>query len=640
MKAALWNPDPEIRANTGMTRFAGLVSQKLGKVFPDYQSFHRWSCDDKENFWKLCSDFVDVHWRIRPQSTFVKSALMRNCVWFPNSQLNYAENILINLNNTPIVQHDESGNSESLSRDRFLQLVLNAQKLLISLGVCKGDRVAGIVTNRCEAIACMLAATAMGAIWSSCSPDFGYRGLWDRLNAISPKVVFYVPLYFYAGKQFCIEPIIEKLKSQMDGQFILLHKIHEDPAEPNVQENIHFESLPFSYPLYILFSSGTTGAPKCIVHGHGGTILQHKKEFILHCDLRCNDRMLYFTTCGWMMWNWMISGLSCGATIHLYDGCPGYPDPLFLWKTASTQRLTHFGTSPKYIASSMAESQKLSFDFSSLRCVLSTGSPLLPTHYQWVYHAVKSDIHLASISGGTDIVSCFMLGNPNLPVYPGEIQCFGLGMDCEVWDENGNSVRQKKGELVCVSSFPSMPVCFWNDADGRIYSRSYFDFYKGRDVWRHGDFVELTSHEGIIVYGRSDATLNPGGIRIGTAEIYRALEDMPGVLDAVAIGLKSFGDVEIVLLVKVNQSVFMDADYAENIKKHLRTTLSPRHVPKYVFSIDDIPVTRSGKKMEILVASILNGETTQNVESVSNPDSLQRLHELRKILHSTPQHIH
>lgn len=639
--APLWSPTAAQASSTLMHAFTKFVEERIGRSFVSYQDLHAWSIHDIDAFWGILADFVGIEWIKPPTKAYVTGKTLRDGKWFPESRLNFAANLLPKPSTDVVLKCFQEGMSpRSYTATQLWNAVARCAYHLKYLGVQPNDRVAGVLANGPEAIIAMLATASIGAIWSSCSPDFGQTGVFDRLSQVGPKVVFATKRYHYNGKQIdCgtqIFPALERLKSSphiitsdpfaKEDEFAQLIAGSDDEVLP-----IEFMPRTFSDPLYIMFSSGTTGLPKCIVHSVGGTLLQHKKELMLHSDVRPGDRMMFFTTCGWMMWNWMVSTLACGATVVTFDGSPTYPEHCVLWDLARSERLTHFGTSPKFIGSCMnldAGGPTQNGPLPDLRCVLSTGSPLLPAHFEWIYQHLPR-VHLASISGGTDIISCFMLGNPMLPVYTSEIQCAGLGMAIEAWDEDAKPVRRKKGELVCVAPFVSMPVGFWNDPQGEKYRKAYFDYYDDRQVWRHGDYIEITAHGGVIVYGRSDATLNPGGVRIGTAELYRAVESLDFIADSIAVGQNWQGDVRILLFVKLRAGESWDEDRAKQIKTKIRAELTPRHVPALVLMVQDIPYTRSGKKVEIAATQTIHNEPVPNRAALMNPESLEHFEKLR-----------
>jgi acetoacetyl-CoA synthetase len=636
----LWRPDRQSLPALPISRFATEASRRTGRSFDDYDSLHAWSVEDPGAFWDLVWDFCGV---IGEKGGIVMSpgASMRETRFFPDARLNFAENLLRRMGDSDaIVFRGEDKVERRLSWDDLSALVSRLQQAMRAEGVVAGDRVAVMLPNMPEAIAVMLATASLGAIFSSCSPDFGERGVLDRFGQIEPKLFFAVDGYWYNGKPIDnaekAKAVAAKLTSAVRTVVVPYSKNTGEVAA-NLSQGatldafiadfrprpLLYERLPFDHPLYILFSSGTTGAPKCIVHGAGGTLLQHLKEHQLHCSLTANDKLFYFTTLGWMMWNWLVSGLATGATLLLYDGSPFHPDGNALFHYAQAERMTVFGTSAKFIDAVRKAGLKPrdTHDLSSVRMLTSTGSPLAPENFDFVYDAIKPDMHLASISGGTDIVSCFVLGIPTTPVYRGEIQGPGLGMAVDVCDETGKPVHGEKGELVCKVAFPSMPIKFWNDSGGAKYSAAYFERFPG--IWAHGDFAEWTSHGGIVIHGRSDATLNPGGVRIGTAEIYAQVEGMPEVLEALAIGQDFDNDVRIVLFVRLAAGATLDDRLVAAIKTKIRAGASPRHVPAKIIAVADIPRTKSGKITELAVRDVVHGREVKNKEALANPEALE-----------------
>jgi len=633
----LWQPDP---ATVGATRMAEFM-QRMGHA--SYADLWQWSVDQPPEFWSALWDFCGVVGE-RGGSVLLDGERMPGARWFPEARLNYAENLLHRRDDSEaLVFWGEDKVRRRLSRAELHAEVARFQQFLIAAGVGEGDRVAGYLPNLPETLIAMLAATALGAIWSSASPDFGVQGVLDRFGQIEPKVLVCVDGYWYNGKPVdCLEKnagvvarmpslakvvVVPYLNARPDLSSIAGAVSWADIALPDADATVVFRRLPFSHPLFIMFSSGTTGVPKCIVHCHGGVLLQHLKEHQLHSDVRVGDRLFYFTTCGWMMWNWLVSGLAAGATLLLYDGSPFAAGGTVLFDYAAAEKMTHFGTSAKFIdaAAKLGLTPGKTHDLGALRAMFSTGSPLSPEGFDWVYREIKQDILLASISGGTDIVSCFVLGNPVLPVWRGEIQCRGLGMAVDVFDEAGRPVRSEKGELVCTKAFPVMPVGFWNDPDGSKYRAAYFERFA--NVWCHGDFSELTAHDGMIIYGRSDATLNPGGVRIGTAEIYRQVEQLPEIVEALVIGQDwppgRNDDVRVVLFVKLQEGLVLDAALQERIRKQIRDNTTPRHVPAKVVQVADIPRTKSGKIVELAVRNVVHEQPVKNIEALANPEALE-----------------
>jgi acetoacetyl-CoA synthetase len=638
------------------------VAASGGPQCTDYETLYRWSISRPEAFWTAVWDFCGVVAERRGDRVLENPGRMPGARWFPEARLNYAENLLRAAKQVPLGgaakqvplggRNDDAaaiifrGEDRINSRISFRELQAEVSRLAQALrasGIRPGDRIAGYMPNLPGTVIAMLAATSLGAVWSSCSPDFGVQGVVDRFGQIAPRILFAADGYFYNGRTIDNLPRLRQIIAQLPTveKLVIVPytcgaptiagmpraiSVHDFMA-PFTARPIAFEQLPFDHPLYILYSSGTTGVPKCIVHGAGGTLLQHLKEHVLHTGIRRGDRLFYFTTCGWMMWNWLASGLAAGATLLLYDGSPFAARGTVLWDYAEQEKMTVFGTSAKYIdaLAKLGLVPRETHDLSALRALLSTGSPLAPESFDYVYRSIKADLQLASISGGTDIISCFALGCPILPVWRGELQCRGLGMKVEVWNEAGKPVQGEKGELVCTAPFPSMPVGFWNDADGARYRAAYFERFPG--AWHHGDYVELTAHDGLIIHGRSDAVLNPGGVRIGTAEIYRQVEQLDEIVESLAIGQDwpplQPADVRVVLFVRLRDGLTLDAALTGRIKKQIRDNTTPRHVPAVVVQVTDIPRTRSGKIVELAVRNVVHGQPVKNIEALANPEALE-----------------
>ena len=645
----LWTPSAERVAGTQVMDFMRQVNQRHGTSLKSYKELHAWSVAYPDLFWDQIWDYCGVIGQ-KGGRLLIDGDKMPGAKFFPDAQLNFAENLLRKKGaGDALVFRGEDKVSYRLSWDELHALVSRAQQALKAEGVGKGDRVAAMLPNLPESIALMLAVTSLGAIWSSCSPDFGERGVLDRFGQIEPKVFIAVDGYWYNGKSIDLASrltaiakelptaqkvvIVPYLKTAEKVAAAVARAVTLDGFLSNFAAMpVTYEPMPFNHPVYILFSSRTTGVPKCIVHGGGGTLLQHLKEHRLQSDVRDGDRVFYFTTLGWMMWNWLVSGIGAGATLILWDGSPFAPKPDVLFDYAQDEKITLFGTSAKYIdALKKADVHPATtHDLSSVRVMTSTGSPLAAESFDYVYSDIKKDLHLASISGGTDIVSCFVLGDPTAPVYRGEIQAAGLGMAVDVWSDDGKHITQEKGELVCTRPFTSMPVMFWNDPEGKKYHAAYFERFP--NIWCHGDFAEWTKHGGLIIHGRSDATLNPGGVRIGTAEIYAQVEQIPEVIEAIAIGQDFDNDVRVILFVRCKDGVTLDDALRETIKKKIRIGASPRHVPAKIIQIADIPRTKSGKITELAVRDVVHGRPVKNTEALANPEALklyERLQELR-----------
>ena len=636
----LWSPTRDRIEKSAMFRFM------TEQGFQSYDELHRWSVEDVEAFWQALCKFCNIEFTKPADTVLAQPGDMTTAKWFYGSELSFPAHLLrFSGDRAAIIFRGEDGSRRELSFDELKEEVAAIAVGLEAAGVTKGDRVAGFLPNCPEAVIAMLAATSIGAIWSSCSPDFGINGVVDRFGQIEPKILFCADGYFYNGKRLnsldAVAGVVKLIDSitctvvvPFTGDAVTLPELDgavlwQDFAAAGGP--LEFTPLPFAHPLYIMYSSGTTGVPKCIVHSCGGTLLQHQKEHVLHFDIGPDDRLFYFTTCGWMMWNWLVSGLACGATLLLYDGSPFYEDGRILWRIAEEEKLSIFGTSAKFIAAQEKAGIRPGeeFDLASIRTIMSTGSTLVPESFDFVYQAISDDVLLASASGGTDIISCFVGGNPMKPVYRGELQSLALAMKVEIFTSDGDSVVGENGELVCTNAFPSMPIGFWNDPGDKKYHAAYFEQFPG--VWAHGDFAEITDNGGMIIHGRSDAVLNPGGVRIGTAEIYRQVEKLDGILESIAIGQNWDGDVRVVLFVVLREGAVLDDDLKSKIRKLIRENTTLRHVPAKIIGVPEIPRTISGKIVELAVRSVVHGEAVKNTDALANPAALDHFRDLPEL---------
>ena len=648
MGKILWRPSEKRIKNTNLYRFIRFINKKFGRDFIEYESLYRWSIDNIPDFWASLWEFAGIKTSKSYDQVIDDPGKMPGAVWFTGSRLNFAENLLRYRDDEPalVFKGENRDVTKMTYRELYDETALVARSLR-DAGVQAKDRVAGFMPNMPETIICMLAATSIGAIWSSCSPDFGIKGMLDRFGQIRPKVLFAADGYIFKGKRFdSLEPISDIIKElpatekavvipytqkEPDIRGIPNAILYQDFKSREPAAEIEFEQLPFDHPLYIMYSSGTTGLPKCMVQSAGGILINHLKELTLHTDLKREDNIFYFTTCGWMMWNWLASSLGTGATIILFDGNPFHPGPGALFKLAQDEKITIFGTSAGYIAALQSSGIRpvKEYDLRPLRTILSTGSPLPVEAFEYIYRDVKEDVQLSSISGGSDLNGCFALGNPIGPVYAGELQCRGLGMKVEAFDETGRSVINRQGELVCTAPFPSMPIYFQDDPDNRKYLSAYFDIYP--NVWRHGDFIEINDHGGVIIYGRSDATLNPGGVRIGTADIYRLVEQMDEIKDSIVVGQTRANDIRIILFVQMAKGFDLNKEVIKRIRELIRKGASPRHVPAKVISVPDIPYTFNMKKVELAVKKVIHGQPVLNKDSLRNPESLNYFMDIKEL---------
>lgn len=639
MGKLLWKPSEERIKNSNIYRFISFVNKRHQQNFTDYDGLYAWSTDRLADFWAAVWDFVGIKESKRFEQVIDDERKMPGAKWFSGARLNFAENLLrYRDDSVALAFKSEDHPIRRMTYGELYDAVARLAKSLRESGVGPGDRVAGFMPNMPETVVAMLASTSIGAVWSSCSPDFGIKGVLDRFGQIKPKILFVADGYFFKGKGLdSLSRVAEIIKDLPSIEKIVVVPFTE--AAPDIggirgavlydafrsQESglsIRFEQLPFDHPLYIMFTSGTTGLPKCMVQSAGGILIHQLKELVLHTNLTREDTIFYFTTCGWMMWNWLVCSLGVGAKVLLYDGNPFHPKPGNLWQIAQDEGITVFGTSAGYIAALMSEGVRpgKEYDLTALKTILSTGSPLSEEGFEFIYREVKADLQLSSISGGSDINGCFALGNPMGAVYSGELQCRGLGMKVEAFDENGKPVINRQGELVCTAPAPSMPIYFWDDPGDVKYRAAYFDVYP--NVWRHGDYILINERGGVVIYGRSDATLNPGGVRIGTAEIYRQVETIEGIADSIVVGQNWKNDVRVILFVKMAPGVELTDELRDRIRKTIRTNASPRHVPAKIIAVPDVPYTLNMKKVELSVKKTIEGQAVQNKDALKNPESL------------------
>ena len=646
MTRLLWKPSEERIKSSNIYRFLLFINERYGLNLNDYDGLWRWSIDHIPEFWASMWDFGEIKAGRSYDQVIDNPVRMPGAKWFSGARLNFAENLLRLRDDSPaLIFKGEDHDPVRMTYGKLYEEVARVAGGLREIGVKAGDRVAGFMPNMPETVVAMLAATSLGVVWSSCSPDFGIKGVLDRFGQIKPRVLFVANGYFFKGKALDslgrIASIIKELPSL--EKVVVVPYTEKEPDISNLPNAVHYQDfkssedhlvfpqLPFDHPLYIMFTSGTTGLPKCMVQGAGGILINHLKELLLHTNLKREDTIFYFTTCGWMMWNWVMSSLTVGARVVLFDGSPFHPNPGALWKMTQDEKITIFGTSAGYIAALMNEGVKpgKEYDLSPLATILSTGSPLSEEGFAYIYREVKGDVQLSSISGGSDINGCFALGNPMGPVYAGELQCRGLAMKVEAFDERGRSVINQQGELVCTAPSPSMPIYFWNDPDNKRYMAAYFEMYPG--VWRHGDYVLINERGSVVIYGRSDATLNPGGVRIGTAEIYRQVENMEEVQDSIVIGQNWKNDVRIVLFVQMAEGHELTEEIREKIRQRIRAGASPRHVPAKIIAVPEIPYTLNMKKVELSVKKIIEGKAVQNRDALKNPEVLDYYADLKEL---------